>query len=322
MNPFRKSAIVVSVLASMFLGAGPSNAQSSRTWVSAGGDDANVCSSALPCRTFNGAIAKTTTNGEVNCLDAGSFSVDMVTITKSITVDCHETFASMSNAGSTNGINILFDFPPSDVRKTVRLRNISFNGLDTGFSGIRITGGGAGSTVIVEDCLIDGNFASTARGIEDARTNGGKLIVTNTTIRNNGGAAFSVLPAGGSSNIQVFLNNVRAYNNGTGAQFGNLTRVLIDQSAFVGNAGAGILTVAGAIVNIDRSTMSHNANGVQAAGGVIALANSNIKLNTSQGVNVSGGSVFSFGNNRIAFNASPGTAPSPAGAASSDLGQQ
>jgi hypothetical protein len=39
-------------------------------------------------------------------------------------------------------------------------------------------------------------------------------------------------------------------------------------------------------------------------------------------VNVSGGTVVSFGNNRIAFNASPGTAPTPAGAASSDLGQQ
>ena len=59
--------------------------------------------------------------------------------------------------------------------------------------------------------------------------------------------------------------------------------------------------------------MSHNANGVQAAGGVIAISNSNISLNTSQGVNVSGGSVVSFGNNRIAFNASPGTALSPAG---------
>jgi hypothetical protein len=80
--------------------------------------------------------------------------------------------------------------------------------------------------------------------------------------------------------------------------------------------------VAGAIVQVDRSTITHNANGVQAAGGTVALSNSNISFNTSQGINNSGGSVLSFGNNRIAFNASAGTAPGPAGSASSDLGQQ
>jgi hypothetical protein len=175
---------------------------------------------------------------------------------------------------------------------------------------------------MIEDCVIDGHAAPPGRAIDDQRSNGGKLIVTNTTIRNNAGAGISVLPAGGSSNIQVLLNNVRAYNNGTGAQFGNLTRVMIDQSAFDGNAGAGILTVAGAIVSVDRSTITHNANGVQTNGGAISVANSNIQFNTSQAVNNGGGTVVSFGNNRIAFNASAGTAPTPAGAASSDLGQQ
>jgi hypothetical protein len=125
------------------------------------------------------------------------------------------------------------------VRKTVRLRNINFSEIDQGTNGIRITVGGVvgGGVVIIEDCVVDGNFASTGRGIDDARSGGGKLIVTNTTIRDNGGAGVSVLPAGGASNIQVFLNNVRAYNNGTGAQFGNLTRVAIVQSAFTANAG-------------------------------------------------------------------------------------
>ena len=49
------------------------------------------------------------------------------------------------------------------------MRNINFNGADTGVNGIRITGGaviGAG-VVIIEDCLIDGNFGGAARGISD-----------------------------------------------------------------------------------------------------------------------------------------------------------
>jgi hypothetical protein len=302
----------------------PAQAQATRTWVSGAGDDNNPCSRALPCLTFAGAILKTAVNGEIDCLDNSGFGA--LIINKSITIDCHETFASILNAG-TNGVNIFFDSfaSPGEVRKTVRLRNINFNGFDSGLHGILITGGDsiAGGTVIIEDCLIDGNFGGSfhGRGIDDQRSGGGRLTVTNTTIRNSGGAGISVVPTGGSSNIQVLLNNVRAYNNGTGAQFGNLTRVMIDQSTFDGNVGAGILTVTGAIVEVDRSTMSHNADGVQAIGGTIALSNSNIKLNTSQGINISGGTVSSFGNNRISNNASPGTLPTLIGSTSNPTGQ-
>jgi hypothetical protein len=133
-----------------------SHAQATRTWVSGVGDDANPCSRTAPCKTFAGAISKTALNGEINCLDPGGFGA--VTITKSITIDCHEVFASILNSG-TNGVNIPFDsFNAADVRKTVRLRNINFNGADTGVIGIRVTGGSAitGGVVVIEDCLVDG----------------------------------------------------------------------------------------------------------------------------------------------------------------------
>ena len=112
------------------LQAAPAHAQASRTWVSGVGDDANPCSRTAPCKTFAGAISKTALNGEINCLDPGGFGA--VTITKSITIDCHEVFASILYSG-TNGINIPFNsFNAADVRKTVRLRNLNFNGVDTG----------------------------------------------------------------------------------------------------------------------------------------------------------------------------------------------
>jgi hypothetical protein len=291
--------------------------------VSGVGDDANPCSRTAPCKTFAGAISKTALNGEINCLDPPGFGA--VTITKSITIDCHEIFASILHT-ATNGPNIPFDnfTAVGEVRKTVRLRNINFNGADSGLVAIRITGGAnsAGSAVIIEDCIMDGNFGGNARGISDERSGGGKLIVTNTTIRDLGGAGISVIPAAGSTNIQVLLNNVRAYRAGTGAQFGNGVRAMIDQSAFDGNAGAGILTVAGAIVNVNRSVMSHNANGVQTSGGgSIVLSNSDITLNTTQGVNVNGGTVTSFGNNRISNNAAVGTTPTLIGSTSNPSGQ-
>ena len=178
--------------------------------------------------------------------------------------------------------------------------------------------------MIVEDCLLDGNFsgATSGRGISDARTGGGKLIVTNTTVRDMGGGAISASPASGSTNIQVLLNNVRAYNAGTGAQFGAGTRVVIQNSAFTGNAGAGVLAQTGAIVNVNDSVMSHNANGVQTtAGGTIVLSNSDIAFNTSNGVS-NAGTVQSFGNNRISNNAAAGAVPSLIGSTSNPTGQQ
>src|SRR6478609_5218614 len=79
------------------LASAPAQAQATRTWVSGVGDDANPCSRTAPCKTFADAISKTATNGEINCLDPGGFGV--VTIVKSITIDCHEIFASINNAG-------------------------------------------------------------------------------------------------------------------------------------------------------------------------------------------------------------------------------
>src|SRR5262245_13704891 len=147
------------------LPATPAQAQASRTWVSGVGDDANPCSRTAPCKTFAGAISKTALNGEINCLDPGGFGA--VTITKSITIDCHEIFASIIFSG-TNGINIPFNnFAATDVRKTVRLRNLNLNGIDTGLVGILITGGSVipAGVVVIENCLIDGNFAGSATAV-------------------------------------------------------------------------------------------------------------------------------------------------------------
>src|SRR3954471_14698380 len=106
----------VSLLGIILVCSGSTYAQATRTWVSGVGDDINPCSRTAPCKTFAGAISKTATNGEINCIDPGGFGA--VTITKSITIDCHEIYASILNS-FTNGINIAFDsFQGTDVRKT------------------------------------------------------------------------------------------------------------------------------------------------------------------------------------------------------------
>lgn len=314
MRPMTVLLSFISIVLCAMLSGGAANAQASRTWVSGVGDDANPCSRTAPCKTFAGAISKTAVLGEINCLDPAGFGA--VTITKSITIDCHEVFASILNAG-TNGVIVNFD-SFTDARKTVRLRNLNFNGFDTGLNGIRILGaaGAAGSEVFIEDCLIDGNFGGTARGVSDERTGGGELSISNTTVRNVGATGIGI--AGGATRVDVMLTNVIVQNSNFGTAVGNNVRMMISRSVFSGNTAAGIEADTGSQVEVDSSVSSSNGTGVQAGGGTIRLSNTDIAFN---GTGITG-ATQSFGNNRISNNTAPGTAPTAIGAASNTFGQQ
>ncbi len=212
-----------------------------------------------------------------------------MTITKSITIDCHEVFASILNSG-TNGVNIPFDsFNGADARKTVRLRNINFNGVNTGVNGVRITGGAVitAGVVIIEDCLIDGNFAGAARGISEERTGGGELYVSNTTVRNTGQSGIVISPIGGvaGQRIDAAFDSVRVQNSSFGIIIGNNAKVMINRSVVSGNSQAGIFVGASGTVsaeaNVSNSVVSNNVTGFQNGGGTVTirLANNDVTFN-------------------------------------------
>lgn len=311
----------------LLLAQAPANAQATRTWVSGVGDDANPCSRTAPCKTFAGAISKTALNGEINCLDPGGFGA--VTITKSITIDCHEIFASILHSG-TNGVNVPFDsFNAADVRKTVRLRNINFNGANSGVIGIRITGGAviAAGVVIVEDCLLDGNFAGGARGISDERTGGGELYVSNTTLRNMGSVGIFIAPGGGTvagQRIDAAFDNVRIQNSFLGRAVGANGRAMVNRSVFSGNSQSGVAAgsaLAAVEVNITGSAISNNNIGVQNSGGTattIRLDDNNIAFNAT----AISGATFSHSSNRILGNGTLGTTPAVIGGVTNPTGMQ
>ena len=306
----------------------PAHAQATRTWVSGVGDDANPCSRTAPCKTFAGAISKTAINGEINCLDPGGFGA--VTITKSITIDCHEVLASIL-ASASNAINISFGSfnPATDLVKSVRIRNLNIsgsgNGTRSGIIGIRIFNAGgtssAGSSVFIDDVLIDG---FTQRGISDERDSGGTLKVTNTTVRNCGATGIVALPNSGSTALSVMLDNVRVSKNNYGIAMSSGVRATVYRSVFSSNANAGIyadVTTGTSQLNVSSSVTSGNVIGVQNNGGgstTISISDVDISNN---GTAVSG-SVLSFGTNRLIGNVALGTALTPVGADSHAKGQQ
>jgi hypothetical protein len=295
--------------------------QAIRTWVSGTGDDTNPCSRTQPCSTFSGAISKTAVNGEINCLTPGGFGA--VTITKSITIDCHEVFAG-ANHSASQGVLINYDsFAGTDIRKSVRLRNINYQGTDTGTRGVRIIGAAsAGSKVHVEDCLIDGNFGSTGRGIEDARSGGGSLLITNTTIRNTFGTAISHAPPAGAARIDIAIDNVRIFNCQFGVAVGNGGKMVITNSVIASCVNAGLYAEGATVASeLHANNVVLNDNGIgvqQTPGGTIRIGNSEI---TNSTLNGTVGTVNSYGNNRVAGNAGA-TTLTPVGADSHDKGQQ
>jgi hypothetical protein len=305
----RRIALLALFVGLIPFAAAPAHAQATRTWVSGVGDDVNPCSRTAPCKTFAGAISKTATAGEINCLDPGGFGT--VTITKSMTLNCHEVLGSILASG-VPGITI----NATAAGSTVILRGLQINGVTGGTAvagtiGVRIL---AAASVSIEDSVIT-QFAQN--GVLDARTgNNNKLYIKNSVVSYNVSTGIS---AGAGTVSTTVLDGVQSINNlfGVAAATGN--NVTVMRSMLSGNVNAGAIADVGGQIVIDNTVISGNATGVQANGGNIRLANSDILYNTSAAFQ---GTPVSYGNNRVFGNTAGGTGVSGAGGASSDLGQQ
>jgi len=286
----RKLALLVPVVGlalAVLLPAAPAQAQATRTWVSGVGDDANPCSRTAPCKTFAGAISKTAANGIINCIDPGGFGA--VTITKSIMIDCLNTQAGILASG-TNAINI------NGAGIIVVLRGLSIEGVGTGLIGVNII---QAAVVHIEKSTIRGFRAGTATGVRIVTSSGNvEVNITDTYVTDNGTGATGggIISAPSVGLALVALHNVRVFNNVQGVANNVNSRMRISFSVFAGNT-IGVEADAGAQVSLTNIDIYSNATAIL-------------------------GATISFGNNRLSGNVADGTAPTPAGPASTDLGQK
>ena len=314
MQNFKSFGAAVALASALFAISAPAHAQATRTWVSGVGNDADPCSRTAPCKTFAGAISKTAINGIINCIDSGAYGA--VTITKSITIDCHDVFASILNAsppdqpGIVTGIIINVGTDPKDPWRTVRLRNLDISGSGSGNIGISIL---AAAGVILEDLAITGNLK---QGIADTRAEakGSTLTIKNTIVANNAASGIALSAQSNS----VVLDNVQSVMNAYGIGLGKSNTGTIARSVFSNNTTAGVFVDTGGQMMMDSSVVSNNVTGITASGGAVGFGNSDISFN---GTAITGGTT-TFGNNRIFGNGAAGMAPSAAGAATPALGQQ
>lgn len=263
----------------VFAAALTTNAQATRTWVSGVGDDVNPCSRTAPCKTFAGAISKTATNGEINCLDPAGYGA--VTITKSITIDCEDTQGSILSSG-TNGI-IVNITAATDTKKSVKIRGISINGAGTGINGIRVL---AVNSLIVEEVVIDG---VTTHGISIETTSGTpKVLVDATGIRSNGGNGINSFVTGGTVSLSV--SNCRINNNNFGVNISSNTKATVYNSIIASNTtGMAVAGTAASLV-VQGCNVSNNTTGISSSGaGIIARVFRTMVTANGTGLSSSGG---------------------------------
>lgn len=272
MKKLRSRLTLLAGAFAMLAFASVASAQATRTWVSGVGDDANPCSRTAPCKTFAGAISKTASGGEIDCLDPGGFGA--VTITKSIIIDCDSGAGGVLVAG-TNGVVVV----ANAATDFVILRNLTINGLGgSGLTGLNIT---SAKLVGLEDVVING-FSAACLNVTSSSTISLYADNSNFINCNTGNTA-----------------NLGAINAGTNA------KVTITRSTIVLAPGPGVSQSGSASqIMVTGSTITNTAAAFQSSAGNFLGASGNTVTNNGVIFNQNGGQIFT-GNDNPSFGNGP-----------------
>jgi hypothetical protein len=302
----KKNAFWISVpaIALFLLASQAAHGQSTRTWVSVNGSDGNDCSRPTPCRTLSSALARSSSGGEIDVLDSGDFGT--VTLNKTITVLSPGVLGGIqASSGTAITIN-------AGANDKVVLRGLTIDGLGTGLDGISFVAGG---NLYIENCTVN-NFSRY--GVDFVPANGsGKLFITDTIVRNNGmgtsGGGVHLVAMTGPGFI-ASVDGLRSENNVFGLKAETLGAVTVRNSFSANNGYSGFTAVtpsgSGDVrLFIENSVSTHNGTTGVASVGLSTVIISNLVVTDNQTglAAASGGSILSFGNNRVQANTTDGT---------------
>jgi hypothetical protein len=270
-------------------------AQLNRSAVSVTGDDANACTPAAPCRTFNRAISQTNTGGEVLALTSGGYGP--FEVSRSMTIQAAPgVYAGVTATGGSIAVRVL-----TTAGSLVVLRGLTLEGLGTGDTGIFQPNGNAGE-LVVDRCVVAGFAGSIVTSYG--------LTLTDTVVRDY--FSYGVLIAGSGEGT---LDGLRTSNESgvAGSQSVLSVAVATHSSAHVtarnvsavsrgGRDGAAFLALGGSL-NLEHVITSNFEWGVLAAGGAVRASNVTATAGGYGFANSPGSPVIeSFGNNKLVGN--------------------
>ncbi len=270
------------------------NAQATRTWVSGVGDDANPCSRTAPCKTFAGAISKTSAKGEIDVLDPGGFGA--LTITKAITIDGGGILGGVLVSG-TNGFVVA-----AGTNDVVTIRGLQFDGVGTGLDGIKFISGAA---LHVERCNI---FGFTGYGINIALGAFGDVTVKDTVISDDTTGGISATTS--TSVVELDIRNTHISNTAAGVTVLSNALVGINTSDLTENVigvSQGTAAVTTSSVTVTGSMVSLNSTALRSVAGGTILASGNTFSENTTVYNVNGGTILTGADNASLNNTVGGT---------------
>jgi len=279
----KTASLVAATLAAWHLCLSPAHALSNRAWVSGHGTDAASCGApAEPCRSLqyvhNNIIAA---GGEIDVLDPAGFGP--VTITKALSI-VNDGVGVAGVQQATSGANaITVNAGSTDI---VTLRGLNIDGLNAGQSGIAVNSVGA---IQIVNCVIR-HFTLAGVSYEVTSSPPVQMIIADSILSDNGGyGIFIQMLNGGPITQPAEVNKVTLTNNGTGI-FVGYTAVIISNSE-IANNNTGVSTELGAGVRLAKDVIFGNTTGVNLSGGTVYSYGDNyIDLNTTD---ITGGSLTS-----------------------------
>jgi hypothetical protein len=273
------------------------------------GNDANTCTQAAPCLTFQRALTQTVNFGSITCLNTGQYSSSTLTITQSVTIDCHDGNSGRMDLSSSGTIAININ---ASSAVHVTLRHLSLVGT-SGSSGVVTTGFPPGSSLVIQESYIEG-FGGAGFGVSFTPTGSGRssLSMSNTSLSGNGVAVFVAPPSGQIASVLfVSCGMGGSTTDGLDLAGAGVTAGVMRGCTLANNNGNGFVgsSAGGVFFTIEESTFSANLGvGIEtnSASANVDVAASTIGGNGT-GIKSLSGSLTSFGDNHISANGVNGT---------------
>jgi hypothetical protein len=288
-------------------------------YVSGSGLDAQPCTRGAPCLTFSHAVTVVDPGGTVFCLDKVT-QTGTLTIAQSVEINCADVGGEIIAPSGGHGVDI------ATAGIVVSLRGIDVLGLQAGGIGVNFTDGNVLSMSHSRVLGFKGTGGGPGVGVLFAPSTGTGVFDVHDCAFNGNGLASSgggvILQPSGSANVRAVIDYSRVSRNTFGV-FANANGTTGSVSTSVNNsvvehssqAGISSFTLGNGIAStVVNGTMAslNGGSGIlaQGNGAFVTLAHSTVTSNAT-GLNASGGTIFSYGDNHLLGNITNGPNPSP-----------
>ena len=267
-------------------------ADGSRSYISTNGSDNRPCTRNQPCRSFDGALAKTDTGGEIIAMETGTY--DPTTITKSITLAAAPGADVAIRVSSGNAVTIAAN-PGDDVV----LRGLRLGGPGKNVAGVN----GVFFNISSPNCCVAVHIEQSVisdfdRGVQMELGVASRLLVSDSVLRaNKTGINMFV---GGADGNGAAIERTRFESNETGLRHLGGNSAAVSNSIASGNT-IGFQTDGSGKIELFHTVASKNHTGVKSDGGTIRLAYCSVTGNGT-GLAASGGTIATMGNNMVLNN--------------------